>query len=116
VQEVYMRLRNATQVNESYPRHVEFLYQHLRGIAPHQTYIETFSSLVHLSRGLPEVGAIVIQRPIMRLFSSVPVDALQVVILGAEEDCFEANDVQLIATLADQTALFIEALDRRLYQ
>jgi len=116
VQAVYMRLRNAIQVNESYPRHVEFLYQHLRGIAPHQTYIETFSSLVHLSRGLPEVGAIVIQRPIMRLFSSVPVDALQVVILGAEEDCFEANDVQLIATLADQTALFIEALDRRLYQ
>ncbi len=116
VHSVHMRLRNTPQVRKTYPNPVEFLYQHLAGIAPHQTYVETISSLAQVSRGLPKVSAILIQRPIMTLLSSVPVDALQVVILGNDEDCFEANDVQLIATLAEQTALFLEALDRRLYQ
>lgn len=116
VDAVYIRLRSAPQVSENYPKSVGFLYQHLREIAPHQTYIETLPSLAQLGRGLSKVGAIVIQRPIMTLLSSVPVDALEVVVLGREEDCFEASDVQLIATLVDQTALFIEALDRRLYQ
>jgi len=116
VEAVYIRLRNATRSGENYPKSVAFLYQHLREIAPHQTYMETLPSLAPLRKGLPRVGAIVIQRPIMTLLSSVPVDALEVVILGPEEDCFEASDVQLVATLVDQTALFIEALDRRLYQ
>ncbi len=116
VDAVYIRLRSANRVSENYPKSVAFLYQHLREIAPHQTYIETLTSLAQVGRGLSKVGAIVIQRPIMTLLSSVPVDALQVVVLGREEDCFEASDVQLIATLVDQTALFIEALDRRLYQ
>ena len=113
---VYIRLRNAPRANESYPKSVAFLYQHLRQIAPHQTYIEALPSLAQLGRGLSKVGAIVIQRPLMTLLSPVPVDALEVVILGREEDCFEASDIQLIATLVDQTALFIEALDRRSYQ
>jgi len=116
VDAVYIRLRNATRADGTYPESVAFLYQHLREIAPHQTYMEALPSLAQVGKGLSKVGAIVIQRPIMTLLSSVPVDALEVVVLGREEDCFEASDVQLIATLVDQTALFIEALDRRLYQ
>ena len=116
VQGVYMRLRSAGPQNGSYPRLVEFLFQGLRVKVPHETYIETISNTAEVSRGLPAVAAIVIQRPIMTILSSVPVDALQAVIIGTAEDCFEASDVQLIATLVEQTALFMEALDRRLYQ
>jgi len=116
VQGVYMRLRSTSIQNGSYPRLVEFLFQGLRVKVPHETSIDTISNIAQLGRGLPSVAAIVIQRPIMTILSSVPVDALQAVIVGTGEDCFEASDVQLIATLVEQTALFIEALDRRLYQ
>ena len=116
VRGVYMRLRSAGPQNDPYPRLVEFLFQGLRVRVPHETYIETLSNTAEVGRDLPSVAAIVIQRPIMTILSSVPVDALQAVIVGTEEDCFEASDVQLIATLVEQTALFMEALDRRLYQ
>jgi hypothetical protein len=84
VQGVYTRLRSAGPQNGSYPRLVEFLFQGLRVKVPHETYIETISNAAEVSRGLPAVAAIVIQRPIMTILSSVPVDALQVVIIGTD--------------------------------
>jgi len=115
VARVHLRLRNMAHQPTQMPKVIEFLLQHLRQVSPQQTHIQTLANVQVLAKGLPAVSAIVAQRPITSLQGPLPMDALQVVVLGAEEDSFEPNDVSLVATLIEQTALFLEALDRRSY-
>ena len=81
-----------------------------------EVYTEVVPSLQKFNRRLPNLSAFLIQRPISLLRGSVLSQTLSIGVLSREPDGFDERDLQLLSTLAEQTALFLENLDRRLYQ
>ncbi len=120
VHRVYLRLRRPLENSEDIVaaqefREAEFLRAYFRQKSSLQTHVETHSNLKEVAQQLPAVGAILIQRPLISLQGAALVNALQAFIFGREPDCFEAQEVSLITALIEQTAIFLEALDRRTY-
>lgn len=81
-----------------------------------ETYTEVVPSLRKLGRTLPDVSAILVQRPMRRLSGSFLIQTLHAVVLGVTVDGFEERDIELIIALIEQTALFLEHLEQRGYQ
>lgn len=81
-----------------------------------EIYTEVISSLQKFNRKLPNLSAVLIQRPIALLRGSVLSQTLSIGILSREPDGFDERDLQLLSTLAEQTALFLENLERRFYR
>lgn len=120
VERVYLRLRRPLENSEEIVaaqafREAEFLRAYFRQKSSLQTYVETHTDLKELAKQLPAVGAILVQRPLISLQGATMVNALQAFVFGREPDCFEAQEITLITALIEQTAIFLEALDQRLY-
>ncbi|MCS7297688.1 MAG: PP2C family protein-serine/threonine phosphatase [Bacteroidia bacterium] len=81
-----------------------------------EAYVEVIPSLQRESKMLPDLSAVIIQRPMTRLFGSLLTQTLHVAVLSKDPDGFEEKDIELILTLAEQTALFLENLERHSYQ
>lgn len=81
-----------------------------------ETHVEVVDSLQKVHRRLPDLTVILIQRPLLRLSGALLNQTLSVAVLSAVADGFEERDIELITTLTDQTALFLENLERRSYQ
>lgn len=81
-----------------------------------EAYIEFIPSLQKSSRRLPDVSVVLTQRPLVRLSGTLLNQTLSMAVVSALPDGFEERDVEIIKTLTEQTALFLENLDRRSYQ
>ncbi|MDW8057607.1 MAG: PP2C family protein-serine/threonine phosphatase [Bacteroidia bacterium] len=81
-----------------------------------EAFVEVVSSLQKENKSLPDLSAIFIQRPLVRLSGALLNQTLSVAAVSEKSDGFEEKDIQLITTLAEQTALFLENLERRQYQ
>lgn len=95
------------------PEHIKRLLLQRSGT---EAYVEVVDSLQRASQGLPDRSLILIQRPLLRLSGALLNQTLSVAVLSAASDGFEERDIELITTLSEQTALFLENLERRSYQ
>jgi serine phosphatase RsbU (regulator of sigma subunit) len=73
------------------------------------------SSLQKENRALPDRNGFLLQHRISVLRGATLYQVLQAGVFSAERDGFEERDIQLIATLIEQTVLFLENLERRSY-
>ncbi|MCS7162472.1 MAG: serine/threonine-protein phosphatase [Bacteroidia bacterium] len=94
----------------------ELLHQVLRLHSGTDSYVQLVESLQKKYPGLPDVAGILVQRPIARLSGAALQGVLSAAVLARERDGFEEADFRLISTLLEQTALFLENLDRQAYQ
>ncbi|MCX8113287.1 MAG: serine/threonine-protein phosphatase [Bacteroidia bacterium] len=81
-----------------------------------EAFIDFIPSLQKQQPNLPDRSAVIVQRPLLRLSGALLNQTLSIAALSQEPDGFEEKDIQLITTLAEQTALFLENLERRAYQ
>ncbi|MCX7606823.1 MAG: SpoIIE family protein phosphatase [Bacteroidia bacterium] len=81
-----------------------------------ESYVEVLSSLQKFNRNLPDLSAVLIQRPMSLLHGAVLSQTLSVGILSRQPDGFEERDIHLLTTLTEQAALFLENLERHSYQ
>ncbi|MCX7651646.1 MAG: serine/threonine-protein phosphatase [Bacteroidia bacterium] len=81
-----------------------------------EAYIEFIASLQKHHKMLPDISAILAQRPLFRLSGALLNQTLSVAVVSISPDGFEEKDIELIKTLTEQTAIFLENLDRRSYQ
>lgn len=81
-----------------------------------EAFVEVIGSLQKNHKALPDLSVVCIQRPLFRLSGSLLNQTLAVAVVSAEPDGFEQRDIELITTLTEQTALFLESLERRSYQ
>lgn len=77
--------------------------------------IEVLSTLQRYHGRLPDQAAILVWQPVALLHGAMLYQILQVAVLGKRRDSFEERDIQLITTVVEQTALFLENLEQRAY-
>jgi len=77
--------------------------------------IEALPTLQRYHSRLPDQAAILVWQPVALLHGATLYQVLQVAVLGKGRDSFEEQDLQLITTVVEQTALFLENLEQRAY-
>ncbi|MCS6789679.1 MAG: serine/threonine-protein phosphatase [Bacteroidia bacterium] len=93
----------------------EGIRQLLQNHSGTDAYIQEIPNLRNRHSAFPETTALLIQRPVARLYGPLLHQALQIAILAQDTTGFEEKDIQLILTLTEQTALFLENLERKIY-
>jgi serine phosphatase RsbU (regulator of sigma subunit) len=77
---------------------------------------EVVVSLQKRRKDLPDHSALLVVRPVSLLQGAALYRTLSVAIESREPDGFEEKDITLLSTLVEQTALFLESIERRSYQ
>jgi len=93
----------------------ETLRQLLTRTNPPEGKIEVLPTLQRYHGRLPDKAAILVWQPVALLHGAMLYQTLHVAVLGKGRDSFEERDVRLITTVVEQTALFLENLERRAY-
>ncbi|MCS7188849.1 MAG: PP2C family protein-serine/threonine phosphatase [Bacteroidia bacterium] len=94
----------------------ESLRQILHQKSATESYIEVLPSLQRLNPKLPNLAGIFSQKSLSLLQGSALSQTLSLAVVSRIPDGFEEKDINLILTIAEQTVLFLEHLERRAYQ
>lgn len=80
-----------------------------------RSLVEVVDSLRQLHPRLPERGALLVHRSLPLLRGPLAYAILDGAVLSKERDGFSGEEIQILSMLLEQTALFLESLERRAY-